>query len=241
MEDADIESNIPNTSSLRKNRLILLGEKRKKCFSYLKDLYGGGHLWLKCIRFSGEEITKFSDVSISSNRTLYFFYFGLSLAKLVDQKSGVTLVRAVTQLLEEWEYYTASFSVQSMKYVMARNTLFAFSQNAPQDSDSGLLCKFNNDIIYQHLLTPSVSFDTDFIEVISSLCEIVTSLYDTLLRDDDCYVNTDIFAAIIRNDRRIQKQVTEPIITDLSELARQRITAEIDSIRTGTDCRGGTS
>lgn len=244
MDDTDGADAIPD-SSVRRNRLQLLIEKRGNGYSYLKDLHRGS-LWLNYIRFPEEDINKYTQQLVSPNRSTHLFYFGLSIAKLIDTRKGSLLVRAITQLLEEWEYYTASFSIQSMKYVMARNTLTAFPQNVSSNDsgesvDRGLLFKFNNDIVYQFLLTPSVSFDMNFIEVMSCVCDILNSMYATLMNDEDCYMNSITFTAILRNDRRIQRQIVEPVVNELTELSRQRISAEMDLIRTGADCRGGRS
>lgn len=43
------------------------------------------------------------------------------------------------------------------------------------------LLKFNNEVVYEHLLTPQVCFGLDYFEVISSLCEVMCLIYGKFL------------------------------------------------------------
>ena len=39
------------------------------------------------------------------------------------------------------------------------------------------LLKFNNEVVYEHLLTPEVPFALDYFEVVFSLCEVMGRIY----------------------------------------------------------------
>lgn len=39
------------------------------------------------------------------------------------------------------------------------------------------LLKFNNEVVYEHLLTPEVPFALDYFEVVFSLCEVMSRIY----------------------------------------------------------------
>lgn len=39
------------------------------------------------------------------------------------------------------------------------------------------LLKFNNEVVYEHLLTPEVPFALDYLEVVFSLCEVMCRVY----------------------------------------------------------------
>lgn len=43
------------------------------------------------------------------------------------------------------------------------------------------LLKFNNEVVYEHLLTPQVCFALDYFEVMSSLCEVMCLIYSKFL------------------------------------------------------------
>lgn len=54
--------------------------------------------------------------------------------------------------------------------------------------------KFNNEVVYENLLTPEVPFELDYCEVVFSLCDVMCRIYAKLLeevgnescRDRDC-------------------------------------------------------
>ena len=37
--------------------------------------------------------------------------------------------------------------------------------------------KFNNEVVYEHLLTPQVPFSLDYLEVVFSVCDIMCLIY----------------------------------------------------------------
>jgi hypothetical protein len=90
------------------------------------------------------------------------------------------------QLFEEWEYHFSSFSVQSVKYVMARNLMTAYSEPAslrpcdPSSLSHTTINKFNNQIVYTKLQCPHVSFDLDYTAVLHALCDVLAKLYDKI-------------------------------------------------------------
>ena len=116
------------------------------------------------------------------DRLLSFFYLGLSLGKILEHGIGFEVVKESLKLFEEWEYYFASFSVQSVKYVMARTVSSAFP-DAEFDINRQTINKFNNDVIFERLTCPHVGFDFDHVEVVRSLCDMLSSLYEKMWAD----------------------------------------------------------
>ena len=45
------------------------------------------------------------------------------------------------------------------------------------------LLKFNNEVVYEHLLTPEVPFALDYLEVVFSLCEVMCRVYAKFLEE----------------------------------------------------------
>lgn len=45
------------------------------------------------------------------------------------------------------------------------------------------LLKFNNEVVYEHLLTPEVPFMLDYLEVVFSLCEVMCRIYAMFLEE----------------------------------------------------------
>jgi hypothetical protein len=209
----------------RKQRLESLIEKRKNNFLYLMEIHLGGNFWLNSVLFDKKELNAYAMSEKTSTRSVMFYYFGISLSKILELPSGSTTIKAMLQFLEEWEYYFASNTMQSMKYVMARNSNFIYpnfmpTDSIPQTSGSGGnssggngvgshgtgnghnynsnsssvdlqdhqiksgIYKFNNDIVYEHLLTPHIPFELNYIEVLHSLCQMLYSLYDKFWHED---------------------------------------------------------
>lgn len=45
------------------------------------------------------------------------------------------------------------------------------------------LLKFNNEVVYEHLLTPEVPFALDYLEVVFSLCDVMCRIYAKFLEE----------------------------------------------------------
>lgn len=45
------------------------------------------------------------------------------------------------------------------------------------------LLKFNNEVVYEHLLTPEVPFELDYCEVVFSLCDVMCRIYSMFMEE----------------------------------------------------------
>lgn len=45
------------------------------------------------------------------------------------------------------------------------------------------LLKFNNEVVYEHLLTPEVPFELDYCEVVFSLCDVMCRIYAMFMEE----------------------------------------------------------
>ncbi|CAE7722912.1 unnamed protein product, partial [Symbiodinium microadriaticum] len=134
------------------------------------------------------ELNAHIEEKVGGIRAVMYYYLGLSLSKILGLQNGPVTIRAFAQLLEEWEYMFASAPMQGMKYVMARSSAFALPQFNPNDGDAdqikSSIYKFNNDVVYEHLLCPHVPFDLDYLEVFHGLCDMLFALYGKLWHED---------------------------------------------------------
>lgn len=48
------------------------------------------------------------------------------------------------------------------------------------------LLKFNNEVVYEQLLTPEVPFALDYLEVVFSLCEVMCRVYAKFVEEVRC-------------------------------------------------------
>jgi hypothetical protein len=203
------EESGPAADPVRLHRLQALVAKRRSNFAYIKKMHSGEGYWLNSVRMHRSDI---NDFLVSNDapwqRLMPYVQLGVSLADVCDAAADVTphapnvtagggsiadgggaglrALRAALQLLEEWEYQTASsFSVQSVKFMMARNVSSAFPE---PDTDLGryTLNKFNNEILFERLRTPLTPFDLDYVEVLHSLCDVLSNLYERIGSDDSC-------------------------------------------------------
>lgn len=140
----------------RKQRLEALVSKRKGNLGYMKEVQLGNRFWLNCVRLTPIDINKHINAVWTPAKTQSLFYLGMGIAKLLDQSnevadsstssayhvsrssqrpdhraslvSGLGFVRAISQLLEEWDYFTAGSAIQGVKYMLAKNSPCIYPQ-----------------------------------------------------------------------------------------------------------------
>lgn len=119
----------------RKQRLEALVHKRKSNIVYLKKVHEGGAFWLNCILLSTADIQRYVQTVVPKQRSTMFFFLGLSISKFLEEVDvGIPSVQAFAQLVEEWEYCFAGPAMQSVKFVIARNSTSAFPNSMQDDS-----------------------------------------------------------------------------------------------------------
>lgn len=154
----------------------------------LQKVHNGGCYWLNVVHFSEADLEKYVNTTVSKQRSEAFFMLGLSVSKLLDLPSGIPVVRAFSQLMEEWEYFYSGATMQSVKFVMAKSSNSTFPQTVPLEGYTDIsrpsIYKFNNFVVFEHLQTPHVSFEMDYGEIVHSLCDVLSKLYEKFLHED---------------------------------------------------------
>lgn len=134
--------------------------------------------------FSLEDIRHYVHNVVPPQRAEAFFKLGLGLGRIVHLPKGLPIIRAFSQLMEEWEYYIAGTAMQGMKYVMAKNSPCIYPQTVALEGLSDLtrpsVYKFQNSITYEYLDDVNVGLDMDYLEVLPALCEVLFQVYDKL-------------------------------------------------------------
>jgi hypothetical protein len=185
-------------------RLEALVHQRISNFQYLRKVHEGGNFWLNIVLLTLSDIQQLVAV-VPKQRTVTFYYLGLSIFNLLDVKSGIATVRAFSQLLEEFEYYTSGTAMQGMKMLMAKNSVCVYpslvvggGDSTPvsaEESSAAVtatsipkpgLSKFQNVVIYERLRTPPLAMELDYVEVLVALCEALSKIYDRLFAAE-CY------------------------------------------------------
>jgi len=177
----------------RKQRLESVVLKRKNNFVYISKIHLGGYFFLNCVLLSKEFIHRYSTNTVPVARTNSYFYLGMGLANVLNASlSGSSFVKAVSQLMEEFEYHSSSIAMQSMKYVLAKTTATPFYPfGTVLESEASFLHKFNGEVIYEYLRTPELAIELNYSEVLRSLCELFIQIYDGFLHEDSFRFSTN--------------------------------------------------
>lgn len=125
---------------------------------------------------------------VPKQRTESYFLLGLSISKILLLPAGTATVRALSQLIEEWEYFNAGSTYQSMKYMMAKTSPCIYPNTVPIEGMTDLtrptIYKFNNTVVYEFLQVFTIAFDLDYREVVITLCDVLIKLYQKLFHQD---------------------------------------------------------
>ena len=207
--------------------------KRKENISYLCRFHHGGVFWLNCIMLK-------APMNPSARRTVMYYSLGMSASNLLVQEGmkGFHFVYAFAQLMEEWEYHFSSPTMQGMKLLLARNSSTPYPQtiissNSEKEEDLvGRISvhKHNGNVVYEYLMTPPLPIEFDYVEVLTALSEVLTSLYDKFL-SEECYSNVTMYDAIMKLDSRIKHHFISLISKEITETCMTSLKVENQSLR----------
>ncbi|CAM9666660.1 unnamed protein product [Ectocarpus sp. 4 AP-2014] len=217
--------------------------KRKRFFSYLKKTHEEGGFWLNCVQLTRQGDLAVYAAELSSQRILRLFYLGVGLAKLLQSKGGLELIRGILQLLEEWEYHFALAGVahHSVKAMLAKNIdNIDHSARGRDASEEGggkhqeqivaRLKKFNNEVVYENLLTPEVPFALDYLEVVFSLCEVMCRIYAKFV-EEECYKNAFVYDGLVKVDNKIKHHIINVFAKDFTDMSTNIAKDELRTLR----------
>ena len=104
----------------RKQQLEAMFIKRKGNFTYLQKVHNGNAYWLNCILLNKDFLRRYTSETVPYQRAIGYYYLGLGLSNISKLAAGGPTVKALSQLIEEYEYFISSAMMQSVKYVAAR-------------------------------------------------------------------------------------------------------------------------
>jgi len=229
--------------------------KRQSNFDYIKRVHQGKVHWLNVIQIDKSSILKYYSPIKLHKRVERWFLLGLSAGKLLDFPNGSLVVRALAQLLEEYEHYTNStgslFAAKEKetksKLSHVNMYLSPTAHTAPHTSSvlsrfilaninnstepvKPQLSKIGKQVVYEFLQTPHISSagSLDYCEVVYSLCDVLSLVYSKFL-DQSCAVAV-IHEAILKIDRKIMQMVISKISGDLTAIATPLLKLELKSL-----------
>uniref|UniRef100_A0A7S1KQV0 Uncharacterized protein n=1 Tax=Percolomonas cosmopolitus TaxID=63605 RepID=A0A7S1KQV0_9EUKA len=92
--------------------------------------------WMNTCPLTLHEITSFTHPSQLSHRLSQWFHLGISLAPLLQLPSGWWFLRALGQLVEEWEYHFSNLVGQGMRYLRAMTGIIGSSSSSSSASSA---------------------------------------------------------------------------------------------------------
>jgi len=199
-----------------------------------QKVHQGGCYWLNTVLLTHADLLTYSTSIVSKQRVESFFSLGISISKIVELSPGLPIVRAFSQLMEEWEYVHSGTTMQSVKFVMAKNSTCIYPQLSPIEGFSDLarpsVYKFNNAVVYEHLRLPHIPFELDYLEVFTVLCTELSKLYEKLIHEE-CYSNQVIYDAIVRLDTRVKHHIINLVSKEVTDASAAKMKAGTRTLR----------
>lgn len=188
---------------------------RKSDMEYLKKVYAGQVHWLNVIYLLPNELLESCEKQID-----YFFYFSISLGKLLDINDPVMIVRGVVQLLEELDHY---FSSPMLKFLPNFSSQSLEIVPLSQPFRPTINRKF-----YQVLLTPTICFALDYSHLLHSTCQLVSLLYTKLCASADLLIESEfVFETFVQLDKRVNVKIIQCLTKHLTKTSQNQVTQEI--------------
>lgn len=197
-------------------------------------MHQGGCYWLNTILLTHADLLAYSTKFVSKQRVESFFSLGISISKIVELSPGLPVVRAFSQLMEEWEYVHSGSTMQSVKFMMAKNSTCVYPHMSPTEGFSDLarpsVFKFNNAVVFEHLRLPHIPFELDYLEVFTGLCVELSKLYEKLIHEE-CYANQVIYDTIVRLDTRVKHHIINLVSKEVTDACSAKMKTNTRSLR----------
>ncbi|CAO3615787.1 unnamed protein product [Cunninghamella blakesleeana] len=182
--------------------------KRVSTIQYLSQTHLGNTHWFNTILLTKDDL---DDISCN------FYTLGVSLGNLLDINNPIDFVKALVQLLAEFEIHTADNSRQKMKNIF-RKTKTKDENNVESGGE------------YVHLIVPHVPYELNYFEVFFTLCDALIEVYQKFMSgiENNQYTQS-YFELVLKCDGKIKK-LFSMITKELDALARNAIKDELKLI-----------
>ncbi|KAI8368184.1 uncharacterized protein BYT42DRAFT_121021 [Radiomyces spectabilis] len=197
--------------------LYELISKRVATITYLRRAHGGNTYWFNTILLTKDDLDNLYPNAKMIRRTCNFYMLGVSLGTILEITNTWDYLKALHQLLNEFECYTNDHSKQKMKNIFrkARNK----DENAGSESND-----------FTHLLLPHVPFELDYLETFYSFSDIIVEAYQKLLSGmDSSSCTQSYFELVLKCDAKVKK-IMSVVTKELDTIARNAIKEELKLI-----------
>jgi hypothetical protein len=263
----------------RKQKLRELVEHRLSVIGSIHHAHENScSLWLSSVLISAFDITRFSLAEVPTSRCESLYYLSVSLDSLLEQRfndgsNSHAKIQSLSQLFEEWEYFGGGNAMQSMRLVMAKNSLSihpnshgygtynhdakshahnsdnsgAYSVERSGSTEGGAgssstpdkmairpsIFKFNGNVVYEYLLTPSVPFELCYSDILIALSESLRSMYCFFATDEQCWSRLPFYDAILRIDKRVKEFYITACLKEMTAIATRASEEVFELVRSG--------
>ncbi|KAJ8659971.1 hypothetical protein O0I10_004197 [Lichtheimia ornata] len=195
--------------------LTELVSKRVATIKYLRRAHEGSTHWFNTILLTKSDLSAFYPNVKMQRRTCNFYVLGVSLGTILDITNTGDYVKALSQLVAEFETHTNDHSKQKMKNIFRK----ARGKEETMVTEGG---------DFTHLIVPHVPFELDYFETFYTLTDILVDAYQKLLEGSDGCTQA-YFELVLKCDSKLKK-IFALVTKELDGLARNAIKDELKLI-----------
>eukprot|EP01116_Phalansterium_solitarium_P011210 TRINITY_DN26825_c0_g1_i1.p1 TRINITY_DN26825_c0_g1~~TRINITY_DN26825_c0_g1_i1.p1 ORF type:complete len:237 (-),score=59.62 TRINITY_DN26825_c0_g1_i1:93-803(-) len=218
----------------RKNTICVLARSRCKQIKYIKKLLTDkkNHWFNIGLIQRVDFFIRFHPEGGLQKRARLWFRLGVSLAPLMQIEDTATLIRSLSQTMEELDHFTVTEDSR-----MFRPFGFAYKKSVSvnmDDRDSPVkprLQRMGSHVIYEFLNSVNIPCELDFFEVVYALCDILTMMYPRF--DDEIARSKHFFDAVTKIDARLRADFLGVLEKEMVLFTQEKVdeqTADLDKL-----------
>jgi len=165
---------------------------------------------------------KHFDELMNDESTRCFFVLGLSMGKLLEIENPRYCVNAISQLLEEFSYFTSSYASRSLRSTLG---IKEFVITGDEPMTTGIFSQ-NGQVVFQFLDLPQVPQFCDRRTILHALLSIVYLIYERFLDVPEERFRKRL--SLI--DSKMAKLIFAPVVDILAALCKSETDAAFDDL-----------
>lgn len=198
--------------------LAELVSKRVATIKYIRKAHEGNTHWFNTILLTRESLKGLYPNQKMGKRTYNFYALGLSLGTILDITNPLDYIKALSQIMSEFERHTSDDSKQKMKNIFRK----------AKSKDDSNFSESTGD--YGYLMLPHIPFEMDYFETFFTLVDIIAEAYYKLLVGTEGPICTQAyFELVLKCDGKFKK-IVNMVTKELDLLARNAIKEELKLI-----------
>ncbi|KAK3831877.1 MAG: hypothetical protein J3R72DRAFT_454619 [Linnemannia gamsii] len=194
--------------------------KRMMTWHYLQSCFRGGMVFYNTALVTEDDMRKAWTDDKMHRRTLQFFFLGTSLATILDIPSTTDCLKALNNLLQEYETFGAA---------EGRSKSIFFKGNATRKTTADGLIMSDENGEYSYLEVRNIPFALDYPITASTLCDMVLQVYEKLRSNlvDERFWSFATIESFQRIDGRFKK-IIHMVYKEFEVIARETMFQELN-------------